>query len=172
MNRIYKILGLSLVITVLMIVSCGPDQYYDSADEWVADLQDKLELISVEDMKVKYDAFEMYYLIDVREPNEYNYGYIPGAYNIPGGTLIFRIDSDEFWESIMGYAPQKEDEIIVYCKKGKRSVMAADALKRLGYTNVRYLDGGWKKWELSYPNEFEKNEVQEHHEEEEEVGGC
>jgi len=39
--------------------------------------------------------------------------------------------------------PSKSDPIVVYCKKGSRSVLAADALRSLGFTNVRFLEGGW-----------------------------
>ena len=86
---------------------------------------------------------------------------------------IFKMNNDEFWENEMTYPPQKTDEFIVYCKKGKRSVMAADALKRLGYENVSYLEGGWKKWELTYPLDYEeKLDKMGGHEETEEVGGC
>jgi rhodanese-related sulfurtransferase len=108
----------------------------------------------------------------VREPSEYNAGYIPGALNIPAGTLVFKIANQEFWDNEMLYMPEKDEELIIYCKKGKRGVLAAEALGKLGYKNVINISGGWKKWELTYPLEYEKNLDAmggEHHEEE---GGC
>jgi len=114
----------------------------------------------------------MFYLVDVREAEEHAYGYIPGSINIPGGSLVFNVGNEGFWEQEMLYVPQKTDEIILYCKKGKRSVLAADALRKIGYTNIKYLDGGWKNWELTYPLEYEKKEITGHHEEKKESGGC
>jgi len=171
MKRLINLIWILSIATV--IVSCSKEKQYATADEWVAETQQGLDVLKVEDLKKKIDDFEMIYLLDVREPNEHYPGFIPGSINVPGGVLIFKMQSDDFWEHEMAYTPQKVDEIIVYCKKGKRSVMAADALQKLGYSNVKFLDGGFKKWELTYPLEYEENLDQmgggvSH----EEVGGC
>nr|NQU92333.1 rhodanese-like domain-containing protein [Bacteroidota bacterium] len=171
MNRLINLIW--IMSLMLIIVSCSKEKQYATADEWVAETQLGLEKIKVEDLKKKIDDFEMIYLLDVREPNEHYPGFIPGSINTPGGVLIFKMQNDDFWESEMAYTPQKEDKIIVYCKKGKRSVMAADALKKLGYKNVKYLDGGFKKWELTYPLEYdEKLDQMGGGSSHEEVGGC
>jgi rhodanese-related sulfurtransferase len=100
-------------------------------------------------------------------------GFIPGSINTPGGVLIFKMTDDGFWEEEMSYTPTKEDEIIVYCKKGKRSVLAADALLKLGFSNVTFLEGGWKNWELTYPLEYDKAlDKMNHSEPAGESGGC
>ena len=50
--------------------------------------------------------------------------------------------------------PDHDAEIILYCGGGYRSALAADALQKMGYTNVISMDGGWKRWkELGYPTE-------------------
>ena len=50
--------------------------------------------------------------------------------------------------------PDKERELILYCGGGFRSVLAADNLKKMGYTNVISMDGGWREWnEAGYPTE-------------------
>jgi rhodanese-related sulfurtransferase len=128
--------------------------------------------IPVEELKTKIDSFEMFNLIDVREPGEHNHGYIPGSVNIPRGTLEFNIGNEEFWENTGFYYPENTELFIVYCKKGSRSILAAESIKKLGYKNVFILDGGWKNWELNYPLLQEKNLELEAHEEQEEVGGC
>ena len=128
--------------------------------------------IDVEQLMEKIDNGEMILLVDVREPNEFNAGYVPGAVNIPRGVLEFKISNEAFWEEAMLYMPLPEEEIIVYCKKGKRSILAADILQKLGYTNVTYLNEGWKKWELTYPDMQEKNLDHNAHEDGGEVGGC
>jgi len=72
----------------------------------------------------------MILLIDVREPNEFNAGYIPGSVNIPRGVLEFNIDNEAFWDAAFLYLPEKEEEIIVYCKKGKRGMLAGENFKK------------------------------------------
>ncbi|MFP4470293.1 MAG: rhodanese-like domain-containing protein [Bacteroidales bacterium] len=168
-----KILFAIPVMLMIVISSCSKEKQYATADEWVADVQRNLTTITVEELKTKIDDLEMFYLLDVRESQEHYPGFIPGSVNAPGGVLIFKMESHEFWKNQMSYTPQKEDEIIVYCKKGKRSVVAAESLNRLGYTNVKYLDGGWKKWELTYPLEYDKDlDKLNHGGSAKEAGGC
>ena len=171
MTRSY--LNYFIVICVAaLFVSCNCDKKFKNANELVVDRGQKVEFVSVELLKEKYDNGDMFLLIDVREPREYNLGYIPGAVNVPGGVLVFKIGEEAFWESEMLYMPENDEEIIVYSNKGRRGVLAAHSLELLGYTNVKYLDGGWKNWELTYPLEYEKNLDLEKHEEQVEEGGC
>jgi rhodanese-related sulfurtransferase len=71
-------------------------------------------------------------LIDVREDYEYKAGHIPGTVNIPRGLLEFRI-----WKAL-GYpkAVDMNTTIYVQCRTGGRATLAADDLKRIGFTNV------------------------------------
>lgn len=164
---------MALFAGLMMLTSCNKEKIYSSADEWVADVQTNMKTVTVEELKKKIDDFEMFYLLDVREPEEHYPGFIPGAINVPAGVLIFKMSDDKFWEEQMSYTPTKEDEIIVFCKKGKRSVMAANALKKLGYKNVEFLEGGWKYWELNYPLEYDKDlDKLNHSEPAGESGGC
>jgi rhodanese-related sulfurtransferase len=96
-------------------------------------------------------------LIDVREDAEHYAGYIPGSVHLSRGRLEFNIDKDEFWEEEGLYKPAKDEIIVLYCKKGERSVLAAEALGKLGYKKVYTIIGGWKTWERTYPDEYEKN---------------
>lgn len=162
-----------LIVSAMAILwSCQKTESFSTADEMVELASKDLNTITVKELKTKIDSFEIFNLIDVREPSEHNHGYIPGSVNIPRGTLEFRIGSEEFWESTGFYYPEKTEEFIVYCKKGSRSVLAAETLKKLGYKNVVFVVGGWKKWELSYPLLQEKNLELESHGAAEEVGGC
>lgn len=176
-NILFVLFGGAIIATIVMVSSMSCNQisrFYGNADELVADLSKHLVSITVDELKKKYDEGEMFYLLDVRELQEHAYGFIPGSVHVCGGVLPFRIGSDEFWEQEMLYTPLPEDEIVVYCKKGKRSVLAADNLKKLGYSNVKYLEGGWKKWELTFPLEYDKklDILGGQHEEEGEAGGC
>ena len=127
---------------------------------------------TAEQVKEKLDNGDMILLIDVREPNEFNAGYIPGSVNIPRGTLEFKIGNEAFWDAAFLYLPETTEEIIVYCKKGKRGTLAAETLKKLGYENVTYIDGGWKEWEMNYPLLYEKNLDAMGHDDGAESGGC
>lgn len=162
-----------LIITAFgLLFGCQKTESFSSVDEMVKQAAKSVNTITVEALKTKIDSFEMFNLIDVREPSEHNHGYILGSVNIPRGTLEFKIANEEFWESTGFYFPESTEEFILYCKKGSRSILAVEALKKLGYKNVTIIDGGWKKWELSYPNMQEKNLELERHGDAEEVGGC
>jgi molybdopterin/thiamine biosynthesis adenylyltransferase/rhodanese-related sulfurtransferase len=76
-------------------------------------------------------------VLDVREPDEYEQGAIPGALHIPRGHLEGQVE---------GKVPDKDQPIIVHCASGFRSAFAAKTLKDLGYTNVVNLAGGFNRW--------------------------
>jgi len=80
---------------------------------------------------------EHYRLLDVREPDEYDQGAVPGAVHVPRGNLEF---------SVEGRLPDKGAPIAVYCAGGTRSAFAAKTLQDLGYTDVVSVAGGFNKW--------------------------
>ncbi len=163
---------LILIIAVGFFASCQKTETYTSTDEMVAAAKSNLTTVTVEEIKARLDTFAVFNLIDVRETSEHNHGYIPGAVNISRGTLEFKIGDEEFWVSTGFYYPEKTEEFVLYCKKGNRSILAAESLKKLGYENVSIIEGGFKKWELTYPELQEKNLELESHGAAEEVGGC
>ncbi len=78
-------------------------------------------------------------VLDVREPAEFDMGHLPGAVNVPRGVLEFRV----------GDHPALTDsaaDILLYCKNGGRSTLAAHTLKRMGFDNVKMLVGGFDGW--------------------------
>lgn len=76
-------------------------------------------------------------LLDVREPDEYDQGAIPGSIHIPRGTLETAIE---------GRIPDRATPIVVMCAGGTRSAFAAQTLGQLGYTDVTSMDGGFNGW--------------------------
>ncbi len=76
-------------------------------------------------------------VLDVREPDEYDQGALPGAIHIPRGTLE---------PSVEGRIPDKSSHLFVYCAAGARSALAAQTLQHLGYTDVTSLRGGFNRW--------------------------
>lgn len=78
--------------------------------------------------------------LDVREPAEFEAGHIANAHHIPRGMLEFMIANNSSLKN-------KDTEIVVYCKTGGRSALAAATLLQLGYTNVSSMMGGFDLWE-------------------------
>ncbi|NOR75703.1 MAG: hypothetical protein GQ525_11140 [Draconibacterium sp.] len=163
---------LLIIVTIVLFWSCQKNETNVTVEQIVEQAAVEIQTISVEELKTKIDSFEMFNLIDVREPSEHNHGFIPGSVNIPRGILEFNIGNEEFWESTGFYFPETTEEFILYCKKGSRSILAAEAIKKLGYKNVKIITDGFKKWELTYPLLQEKNLEAESHGAEAEVGGC
>jgi rhodanese-related sulfurtransferase len=80
---------------------------------------------------------ERFALIDVREDSEWAAGYIAGAVHIGKGVIERDIENA---------VPDKDAKLVLYCGGGYRSALAADALQKMGYTNVFSLAEGWKGW--------------------------
>jgi rhodanese-related sulfurtransferase len=76
--------------------------------------------------------------LDVREPNEWNLGRIPGAVFLPRGQLESKIEE---------LVPRGE-RVIIYCARGNRSALAADTLQQMGYENVASMSGGFQQWAM------------------------
>jgi molybdopterin/thiamine biosynthesis adenylyltransferase/rhodanese-related sulfurtransferase len=78
-----------------------------------------------------------YTVLDVREPDEFQEGAIPGAIHIPRGHLESQVESR---------LTDKSKPVLVYCASGVRSVFAANTLQELGYETVAELAGGFNRW--------------------------
>ncbi|OIR19725.1 putative adenylyltransferase/sulfurtransferase MoeZ [mine drainage metagenome] len=84
-------------------------------------------------------------LLDVREPSEFDLLRIPGSINVPRGVLEQSCEWD-YDETMPELANARERAIVVICRSGKRSVLAADMLQRMGYANVVSLKTGVRGW--------------------------
>ncbi len=74
--------------------------------------------------------------LDVREPNEWNLGRIPGALFIARGNLESRVEA----------TIPREKKVIVYCARGNRSALAADTMQQMGYGDVASMSQGFIGW--------------------------
>lgn len=79
-------------------------------------------------------------IIDVREPAEFEAAHLTGAVNIPRGVIEFKTADHPALS-------RRDAEILLYCKSGGRSVLAAHNLQRMGYTDVISLAGGFDAWQ-------------------------
>ena len=80
---------------------------------------------------------EGYVMLDVREPDEYEQGAIPGSMHIPRGTLETSIEQR---------IPDRNQPLVVMCAGGARSALAVQTLHQLGYSNAVSMDGGFNGW--------------------------
>ncbi len=152
-----KIFTASIIIIAFLLVGCCGQKTNFTPDELVKAAKKETTKITAEDLFKRMDNDKAFTLLDVRTAREHNHGYIPGSALINRGTLEFKILNKSFWKNKDIDMPEKEENIVVYCKKGGRSILAAKTLKKLGFKNVTYLDGGFKKWELTYPDRVDKN---------------
>ena len=112
--------------------------------DFVDEAKKNITSISVADAKALFDKGGITFL-DVRTKKEYKSGHVPGAINLSRGLLEFKADKK---------LPDKNAVVVVYCKTGGRSSLATHSLVRMGYKNVKSMDGGWKAWiKAGYPVE-------------------
>ena len=95
------------------------------------------EQISGAEAKALMDSESGYIIIDARTQEEYDEGHIPGAILIPEYEIADRAEKE---------LPDEDQLILVYCRSGRRSKIAAEELVKLGYTNVKEF-GGIIDWE-------------------------
>ena len=98
--------------------------------------------ITAEEAKQIMDSEEGYIILDVRTQEEYDQGHIPGA------IVISHEEIEEKAEEVL---TDKDQLILVYCRSGRRSKIAAEALVELGYTNIKEFGGI-----IDWPCEVEK----------------
>ena len=103
------------------------------------DARSRVREVSVDEVRRRIEKGRAK-LIDVREESEFAAGHARGAEHLGRGILERDIEKR---------VPEKNAEIILYCGGGYRSALSADALQRMGYTNVHSMAGGWRAWEAA-----------------------
>ena len=113
--------------------------------ELVQDAKTRVTCMGVQEVKARCDAGEAIHIIDIREDNEFAAAHAVGALHIGKGVLERDIDK---------HFPDRNVTLALYCGGGSRSALAADALLKMGYTDVISVDGGFKGWkEAGFPIE-------------------
>ena len=113
-----------LLLAAMMLTACGQAKENDQGAVYVN--------ITAEEAKKIMDSEEGYIILDVRTQEEYNQGHIPGA---------ILISHEEITEKAEEVLTDKEQLILVYCRSGRRSKIAAETLVELGYTNIKEFGG-------------------------------
>ena len=146
-----KALCIISVLLCILLTACGDDRsigIIGGADGptsiIVAEKGEKAmyEQITAEEAKKIMDSGEEHIILDTREQDEFDEGHIPGAILIPYTEIESKAEE---------MIPDKDKLILVYCRSGRRSKIAAESLAKLGYTNVKEFGGI-----IDWPYEVEK----------------
>ena len=113
-----------LLLAVMLLTACGQDKENDQGAVYMN--------ITAEEAKQIMDSEESYIILDVRTQEEYDQGHIPGA---------IVISHEEIAEKAKEVLTDKDQLILVYCRSGRRSKIAAEVLVELGYTNIKEFGG-------------------------------
>ena len=108
-----------------------------SFSEILSQVKRSIREVSVDETLAKSKGEARPILIDVRERDEYEQGFVPRAEWVPRGFLEMKIED---------IVPDRGQEVILYCAGGNRSALAARSLGELGYTNVSSMAGGFRAW--------------------------
>ena len=106
----------------------------------VQEAKSRIKEVSVPQLKTWMDSGQKLMLIDVREDNEWQAGHAASAIHIGRGTLEGGIEKA---------APDKAQRVVLYCRSGARSALAADTLQKMGYSNVFSLAGGFTAYQAA-----------------------
>jgi rhodanese-related sulfurtransferase len=106
----------------------------------VSEAKSRIREVNIELYSEMVSSGERHLLIDVREDSEWAAGHAAGAVHLGKGIIERDIEAK---------VPGKDAKLVLYCGGGFRSALAADALTKMGYTNVISLDGGWRAYQAS-----------------------
>ena len=138
MKRNMIILGMVIIcLLCLAIIGCGRKSEASDSESGSNDNKNGYKSIYMTEAEEMMKNEKDYIILDVRTVEEYNEGHIPNAINVANET----IGEDEIAE-----LPDKDQLIMVYCRSGRRSKLAASKLVKLGYTNIVEIGGiiDWK----------------------------
>lgn len=113
-----------IVLAMMLLTACGQDKENEQEAVYVN--------ITAAEAKEMMDSQEGYIILDTRTQEEYEESHIPGAILIP---------HDQILEKAEAVLTDKDQLILVYCRSGRRSKLAADDLVKLGYTSIKEFGG-------------------------------
>ena len=108
--------------------------------EIVNDAKSRISECTVQDVQEMRTSGKEFALVDLREESEFASGHLPGAIHLGKGIIERDIEQQ---------IPDTSTKVVLYCGGGFRSALAADALQKMGYTDVISMDGGWSGWKAA-----------------------
>ena len=122
--------------------------YPPSIGEMIAKTKSQIKTVKMAEFKAALDRNDVGLLIDVRNENEFEDGFVPGAVNVPRGLIEFRI-----WK-LVGFPDntRMDTKMTLYCATGGRCALATKSLQDLGFTNATSVDMRFDDWvKAGYP---------------------
>lgn len=122
--------------------------YPPSVNQMIAATKKQIRTIDMQQFKAGFDRKDLGLIVDVRNENEFEDGYVPGAVNVPRGLIEFRI-----WK-LAGFpeATNMATKMTLYCATGGRCALATKTLQDMGFTNVTAADMRFTDWvKAGYP---------------------
>lgn len=116
----------------------------------IADAQQRVREVMPWDLRDRLAAEPRPLIVDVREPGEFAQGHIAGSINVPRGILEAACDWD-YEDTVPELAGGRARPIVLVCRSGQRSVLAADVMLQMGFADVVSLRTGVRGW-----NDFEQ----------------
>lgn len=107
-----------------------------TGQDLIDEAKQQIEEVTPEQVLEMQARNEQVVYLDVREPNEWNLGRLPGAVHLPRGNLESKV------EGII----DRGQRVVVYCARGNRSALAALTMKQMGYDNVVSMSRGFMGW--------------------------
>lgn len=114
-------------------------------DQLVSEAAQDIQEIMPWDLAEKIEQAKPMLLLDVREINEFDAMHIPDSMNVPRGILESACEYG-YDDTVPALAQARDKEVVVICRSGKRSCLAAATMKQLGYTRVISLKTGLRGW--------------------------
>jgi rhodanese-related sulfurtransferase len=138
--------NITILLFAMLFMVCATQSFggiVQTSDQLVKDAKASIKEVSIDDVKKMLENKEKIIILDVRDKDEFETGYIPGAINLSRGMLEFKIST---------LIPDKDAAIIVYCGIDLRGPLATKTLNEFGYKNAVNINGGLKAWKAAgYP---------------------
>ena len=132
-HRIFTVLAAALLVGVV-----GPSR----ADEPPAAADAAAPRIGQDELLARLERKDPdVVLLDVRTPEEFAAGHVPGARNVSHDQLAGRLGE---------LAGLRDEDVVLYCRSGRRTAIAEDVLRKAGFTRLMHLDGDYLAWEAAH----------------------
>jgi rhodanese-related sulfurtransferase len=158
MKKIITVIAALTLLLVFLQCKQKEEVVFDTPTAFLDEVKGQVQEVSPEELTSIIDTAYSYLLIDVREKEEHDAGYIEESVHLSRGLLEFKFSDESFWYANDLEKPYEDDLIIVYSRKDGRAILASATIQKMGYTNVKYLEGGYKNWESKFPDAYVRNE--------------